>query len=161
LLTSRHLDDDLLESFEVSQLADDIVQGLMRSQARIIATDDSDCNPTSFYVFYKDDNKSKKVLDLVESQFRLADLVDWVPTGTSLPKRKGKAQQKADLVIDLLIKKSQGHETYLRKDVETALSINKSTMTRLVASQHFRDELDKHGFVSVDTVPKAHYFLLK
>jgi hypothetical protein len=161
LLTSRHLDDDLLESFEVSQLADDIVQGLMRSQARIIATEDSDCKPTSFYVFYKNDNKSKKVLDLVESQFPLADLVDWVPTGTSLPKRKGKAQQKADLVIGLLIKKSQGHETYLRKDVETALSINKSTMTRLVASQHFRDELDKHGFVSVDTVPKAHYFLLK
>ncbi|WP_417534566.1 hypothetical protein [Marinobacterium stanieri] len=160
-LTSRHLDDDLLESFAISQLADDIVQGLMRSQARIIDTKESDCKPTSFYLFYKDDNKSEKVLEAVESQFPQSTIINWKPNGASLPTKKTKRNKRADLVIEFLIEKSKDHETYLRVDVQTKLDINKSTMTRLMASDYMTEKLNEHGFVYKAKDSKSQQFILK
>jgi hypothetical protein len=161
LLTSRHLDDDLLEKFEVSQLADDIVQGLMRSQARIIATDESDCKPTSFYLFYQDDDKSRKVLELVESQFPQSAVIDWKPSGTDLPKRKTKRNKKDDEVVDYLLQKAKDHETYLRKDIEKDLRINKSTMSRMLARDYFKEQLAKNGITFTNKDAKSQQFILK
>lgn len=161
LLTSRHLDDELLEKFAVSQLADDIIQGLMRSQARVIATADSDCKETSFYLFYEDSEKARKVLDLVESQFPEATLVDWSPNGTPLPKKKGKRNINADRVIDLLIEKSKDHETYLRSAIQNDLDINKSTMTRIVGSDYFREKLAENGITFINKDRKSQQFVLR
>lgn len=161
LLTSRHLDDDLIEKFEITQLADDIIQGLMRSQARVIATADSDCKETSFYLFYDDKDKDKKVLELVESQFPEATLVNWKPNGTPMPKKKGKKNKNADRVIELLMEKSKDHETYLRADVERELNINRSTMTRLVKSEYFKDTLAENGLTFKNKDGKSQQFVLK
>ena len=160
LLTSRHLDDELLEKFEISQLADDIIQGLMRSQARVISTADSDCKETSFYLFYEDSDKAKKVLDLVESQFPEATLVDWHPNGSPIPKKKSKKIENADRVIELLVKKSKDHETYLRIDAQNELSINKSTMTRIVGSDYFKNKLNENGFIFKNKNAKSQQFVL-
>jgi hypothetical protein len=161
LLTSRHLDDELLEKFEISQLADDIIQGLMRSQARVISTADSDCKKTSFYLFYEDSDKARKVLDLVESQFPEANLVNWTPNGTSIPKIKSKRNKNADRVIDLLVEKSKDHETYLRADVQTELNINKSTMSRLVKSDYFKEAMEQNGIIFKNKDMKSQQFILK
>lgn len=161
LLTSRHLDDELLEKFAVSQLADDIIQGLMRSQARVIATVDSDCKETSFYLFYDDSDKDKKVIDLVESQFPEATLVDWHPSGRPIPKKKTKRNKNADRVIELLVKKSKDHETYLRTDIQNELVINKSTMTRIVGSDYFKAKLAEHGITFINKDGKSQQFVLR
>ncbi len=161
LLTSRHLDDELLEKFEISQLADDIIQGLMRSQARVIATADSDCKETSFYLFYENSDKARKVLDLVESQFPKASLVDWVPNGIAAPKKKTKRNRNADRVIDLLVHKSKDHETYLRSSIQKELDINKSTMTRIVGSEYFKEKLVEHEFTFKNSDGKSQQFVLK
>jgi hypothetical protein len=160
LLTSRHLDDELLEKFEISQLADDIIQGLMRSQARVIATADSDCKETSFYLFYEDNGKAQKILGLVESQFPKATLVDWHPNGTPIPKKKGKRNKNAVRVIELLVEKSKDHETYLRVDVQNELSINKSTMTRIVGSDYFKNKLIENGITFNNKNAKSQQFVL-
>ena len=161
LLTSRHLDDDLIETFEVTQLADDIIQGLMRSQARVIATADSDCKETSFYLFYDDTDKDKRVIELVESQFPDSTLVNWTPNGMAIPKKKGKRNKNADRVIELLANKSKDHETYLRTDVESELAINKSTMTRVVSSDYFKNALVDNGFTFKNKDGKSQQFVLK
>jgi len=160
LLTSGHLNDELLEKFEISQLADDIIQGLMRSQARVIATADSDCKETSFYLFYEDSDKAKKVLDLVESQFPEAILVDWHPNGVPIPKKKGKRNKNVDRVIELLVEKSKDHETYLRVDVQNELGINKSTMTRIVGSDYFKSKLTDNGITFNNKNAKSQQFVL-
>lgn len=161
LLTSRHLDDELLEAFAISQLADDLVQGLMRSQARVISTNDSDCRPTSFYLFYKDDEKSKRVLELVESQFQGCSIVDWQPDGKELPKKKTKRNKNADRVIQFLIEKSKNYETYLRSDLQEDLNINKSTMGRLIDSEYMRDQLSENGFAFRNKDGKSQHFILR
>jgi hypothetical protein len=139
----------------------DIVQGLMRSQARVIATEDSDCKETSFYLFYEDNDKNKKVLDLVESQFPKATVVDWTPSGAAIPKKKGKRNKNADRVIELLIEKSKNHENYTRKDVEKDLGINKSTMGRIVQSDYFKSLLVEQGFSFKNKDGKSQQFILQ
>ena len=161
LLTSRHLDDELLETFAISQVADDMVQGLMRSQARIIATKDSDCKPTSFYLFYKDDDKSRRILELVESQFPQSTIKEWIPNGEHLPKKKTKRNKNADRVIELLVKKSKDHETVLRTDLQEELSINKSTMGRVLASPYFKALLIEHDFCYRNKDGKSMHFILR
>jgi hypothetical protein len=161
LLTSRHLDNELIETFTISQLADDIVQGLMRSQARVIATEESDCKPTDFYVFYKDDSISNQVLDIVEAQFPLSTIVDWTPDGILLPKKKSKRDLKDDEVIAFLVNKAKDHETYLRKDLEKALSINKSTMGRIILRENFKSQMEKHGIDYRNKDGKSQQFILK
>lgn len=160
LLTSRHLDDKVIETFDISQLAVDIVQGLMRSQARTIATKKSDCRPTSFYLFYKDDDKSRRVLELVESRFPGRTVIDWTPKGEPIPRKKTKRIKNADRVIELLIEKSKDHETYLRSDVEKELNINKSTMTRIAESDYMMSKLDECGFIYKKKDGKSMCFLL-
>ena len=161
LLTSRHLDDELIDKFEISQLADDIVQGLMRSKARTITTKESDCKPTSFYIFSKDDDKSRKVLALVEAQFPLSTINTWIPNGTSLPKKKSKRNRKDDEVIEYLVEKSKDHETYLRKDLENELNINKSTMGRIINRKYFKEHLTKNGITFTNKDAKSQQFILK
>ena len=161
LLTSRHLDDELIEKFSISQLADDIIQGLMRSQARVIATDESDCKETSFYLFYNDDDMSKKVVELVESQFPKANVVDWTPSGIAVPKKKTKPNKKADSIIELLVEKAKDHETYLRKGVESDLGIDPATMGRIIKDDYFKDLLAEQGFSFKNKDGKSQQFILK
>lgn len=161
LLTSRHLDNEVLETFSISQLAVDIVQGLMRSQARVIATKESDCKPTSFYLFYEDDDRSRRVLELVESRFPGRTVVDWTPNGEPIPRKKNKRIKNADRVIELLIERSKSHETYLRSDVENELKINKSTMTRIAESDYMTSKLEEFGFTYKKKDGKSKYFILQ
>ena len=137
------------------------LQALMRSQARVIATDDSDCKETSLYLFYEGDDKSKEVLDIVESQFPMAQLVDWIPKGDAPPKKLGKKGKNAQRVIDFLMLKSKDHDGYLRADVQRELGINKSTMGRIIQHEAFRKMLADQGFLFRNLDGKSQQFILK
>lgn len=158
-VTTQYLDDELVERFEISQLADDMVQGFMRSQARVIATAESDCKPTSFYLFYKDDDKSQQVIDLVERQFPYATVVDWQPKAKRILK-KGKIETNADKVLDLLVDKATSNQTYLLTDLINETGINKSTMNRLVTSDYFKEKLAELGYVYTNKDGKSMQFIL-
>lgn len=158
-VTTQYLDDELVERFEISQLADDMVQGFMRSQARVIATADSDCKPTSFYLFYKEDDKSQQVIDLVEKQFPYATVVDWQPK-VKFTLKKGKTETNADKVLDLLVDKAKTNQTYLLTDLINETGINKSTMNRLVTSDYFKEKLAELGYVYTNKDGKSMQFVL-
>ncbi|HQT05407.1 MAG TPA: helix-turn-helix domain-containing protein, partial [Thiotrichales bacterium] len=160
LLTTRHLNDELVNEFSLSQLADDIVQGLMRSQARIIATPDSDCRPTDFYLFHKGDEESQKVIDLVLSQFPQAKVEDWQPKGQAVSVKKRKPQKKIDSIIELLQEKAKSHQTYLLNDLVDELGINKSTMSRIVNSDEFAERLSEQGYLLKQKDGKSKQFIL-
>jgi hypothetical protein len=158
-VTTQYLDDELVEKFEISQLADDMVQGFMRSQARVIATPDSDCKPTSFYLFYKDDDKSRQVIDLVEKQFPFATVLDWQPT-TKFTIKKSKTQTNADKVLDVLVEKAKTNQTYLLADLVKETGINKSNMSRVVTSDYFKQRLSEVGFIYTNKDGRSNQFIL-
>lgn len=161
LLTSRHLDDSLIDKFETSQLADDIIQALMRSQARVIATDDTDCKPTNFYLFYQDNQKDNTVLDIVESQFPQANIIDWKPNGAALPQKKTKRNKKDDEVISYLLDKAKNQQTVLRTDLQKDLSLSRVAISRIVRRDYFISKMAENGITYVDSDGKSHYFTLQ
>ena len=50
----RQITQELIVRFSVTQVVDDLVQGVMRTRARVISTADSDCQEAQVYLFYPD-----------------------------------------------------------------------------------------------------------
>ena len=160
-LVSLYLNDDIIDTFVVTQLADDLVQAVMRSKARTIATDDSDCNPTEVYLFYHDDPMSNRVLEIFEKQFPMAKIQQWNPIGATLSYKKTKPMQNADKVIDLLKVKEATQTTCLLSDVIEQTLIPKSTMSRITTDDYFLQKLQEHGYSLQNKNGKEKYFVLQ
>lgn len=160
-LVTYRLDEKTIKNFEVTQLADDLVQGVMRSRARIIDTKDGDCKSTDIYLFSKEDNDDDyNVMKLFESQFPDANILEWNPTGTPLPKKKTKKEVNADRVIDFLKSKEKAEENYLYNDVLKELKINKTTFHNLIKLDYFQEQLQKNNFSLQKKDGKSLYFIL-
>ncbi len=159
-LVTYRLDEKTIKNFEITQLADDLVQGVMRSRARIIDTKDGDCKSTDIYLFSKEDDDAYRVIELFESQFPDANILEWIPTGNPLPKKKTKKEVNADRVIDFLMSKRTTDENYLSNDVSTELEINKTTFYNLLKLDYFQEQLEKNNFSLQKKDGKSFYFLL-
>jgi hypothetical protein len=136
----------LLQQFKVSQIVDDLVQATMRSKTRVIATMDSDCHPTSMYLFYPDNKESKAVVDLFEKQFPQAIVKQWTPIGKQPKKKKTKSQKNADALLKVIDQKAKTHSTYLWSKVLQDSGINKTTANRAKASLYFNEQLAQRNY---------------
>lgn len=155
------INNDVLETFEMTQLADDLVQGVMRCKARIIATEDSDCDPCEVYLFYQDNDKSKKVFEIFDSQFPQAQIHDWQPKGIAQVSKKTAIERTADDFIQHLSSKEGTHQTYLFADLKKELGTRDSKASYVLRSKYFQDELEKKGYILKPYNGKSKYFILK
>jgi hypothetical protein len=153
-----------IQHFRVGQLADDLVQAVMRSRARVIATPDSDCTPADVYLFHDDSEESNDVLDIFEGAFPDANVQDWntVPyTPNTAPRSTGKVSQRIDTIIKFLQDKEKTNASYSRKDVESELSINSSALTRDLKTEEFKRKLADMGYKYSKKDGKSDEFVLK
>ncbi|WNZ00176.1 hypothetical protein SUSP_002593 [Sulfurospirillum sp. 'SP'] len=160
-LVSLYLNDDIIDTFIATQIADDLIQAVMRSKARIIATNDSDCNPTEVYLFYHDDPMSNRILDIFEKQFPMVKIQQWEPIGISLSHKKTKPMLNADKVIELLKAKEATQTTCLLSDVIEQTLIPKATMSRITTDDYFLQKLQEHGYSLQNKNGKEKYFVLQ
>jgi len=160
-LVCVYLNDDIIDDFRVTQVADDLVQAVMRSKARIMATDDSDCEPTEVYLFYNDDTMSNRILDIFEQQFPMAKTVEWTPKGTTLPIKSTKPTRKADAIITLLKEKETLQATYLLSELRTEIAMPRTTLKRIVDSNYFLHQLHTNGYNLQNKNGREKYFILK
>ena len=158
--TGINVTSDVLKNFANTQLADDLVQGVMRSKARKIATKDADCEPTDVYLFYEDIKEYNDVLELFESQFPMCKVLEWKPKGIDLPKKRAKVKQKADMIINYLQSKESTDQNISLKDVLEELEINKSTASRIINGEYFKEELNKKGYKYKNSNGRTKYFIL-
>lgn len=158
---SYFINHTVLKAFEVTQLADDLVQAVMRSKARIIATEDSDCHPTEVYLFYQNNADSARVLQIFESQFPQATIVDWEPKGLPRFSRKTAIEKTADDCIHYLSSIEATHQTCLLSTLKKELGISASKTSYVLASDYFKEELDKKGYLLKHTNGKSKHFILK
>lgn len=151
----------VLKDFENTRLVDDLVQAIMRSNARIIDTADSDCKPTDVYLFQKDDSRSNKIIDDVIQQFPQCIKVNWEPVGNSIVKKKGKVQRNVDKVIKFLVEKSKNNQTYLRKKVMEERNIDPATFSNLLRTDYCKEEMLKNNIELKKKDGKSEYFDLQ
>lgn len=158
---SYFINYDALKRFEMTQLADDLVQAVMRSKARIIATEDSDCHPTEVYLFYENKEENHAVLDIFESQFPGATIHPWIPQGIALKHKKSANEIMADRFIQHLSALETTHQTYLLTDLKKDLGVSASKTSYVVTSEYFKKELEKKGYLLKRSNGRSKHFVIK
>jgi hypothetical protein len=161
LRAMKHITPDAIKSLRLSEIADDLIQGAMRCCARKIDTKDSDCRKASVYLFQDNLDGSDDVIDLFESEFPKANIVDWTPRISRPRSSLSKADQKKEGVIEHLLELSKSHNSYLRSDVCKECEITQPTMTRWLKSGYFKERMDKLGFYLDKVDGKSEEFKFK
>jgi hypothetical protein len=157
----KHITPDAMKSLQLSEIADNLIQGAMRCCARKIATKDSDCKEASVYLFQDNLDGSDDVINLFESEFPKANIVNWTPK-TSRPKSSlSKANQKKEGVIEHLFERSKSQNSYLRSDLCNECNITKPTMSRWLKSGYFKDRLEELGIYLEKVDGKSEAFKFK
>ena len=86
------LEEDTVTKYRTTQLADDLVQAVMRGSARKTVTEDGNCAISEAYLFYPDNEEGNSVMKLFEDEFKGATVNQWIPpvlsTQAKVPKRK-------------------------------------------------------------------------
>jgi hypothetical protein len=157
----KHITPDAMKSLQLSEIADNLIQGAMRCCARKIATKDSDCKEASVYLFQDNLDGSDDVINLFESEFPKANIVNWTPK-TSRPKSSlPKPQQKKEIVIEYLLEILKSNSTYLRRNLCEKCEIPQSTMNNWLKSGYFKDRLEELGIYLEKVDGKSEAFKFK
>lgn len=146
LRITQSIDKEVIRKFSVTQIVDDLVQGVMRSRARKIATSDSDCQTASVYLFCPDNPVGNDVMDLFEQQFPDAAIEEWMPDIEALLVKKGPIQRNADLVLAVIDKYAQANDAVLWNTVWNEAGLNSNKANRVRGDAYFHEELNKKGY---------------
>jgi hypothetical protein len=161
LRTMKHITPDAIKSLRLSEIADDLIQGAMRCCARKIATKDSDCQAASVYLFQDYFDGSDDVINLFESEFPKANIVDWAPKASRARSSLPKPQQKKEIVIEYLLEILKSNSTYLRRNLCEKCEIPQATMNNWLKSGYFKDRLEELGIYLEKVDAKSEAFKFK
>jgi hypothetical protein len=144
--TIKHVTSAKVKELQLSEIADDLIQGAMRCCARVIGTKDSDCKEASVYLFQDVLDGSDVVIDLFESQFPKRKIVHWDPEAKAPAGTRTKPDQKKEKAIQGLLSLSQEHDSYSRSTFCKEFNISAGTMTRWLKEGYFKKRLEEAGF---------------
>lgn len=161
LRVMKHINPDAIKNLQLSEIADDLIQGAMRCCARVIDTKDSDCKAASVYLFQDDFDGSNEVINLFESEFPKANIVNWAPKATQGKSSLPKPQQKKETVVEHLLETLKSNNLYLRRDLCKECEIPPSTMTNWLRLGYFKDRLNQLGIYLDKVDGKSEAFKLK
>lgn len=158
-----HLSNDVIQALETTQLADDLIQGVMRSKARNVATRDGDCEQTDVYLYYEDKDLHNDVIEAFISHFPDVNVQDWTPVGLEKSVRKTKPNKNVDRIIAYLEKKaSEDYLDVMLKDAIEDLGINKATMNRITTkNEYFQQRIAEKGYIYKNADGRSKHFILK
>jgi len=111
------LDEDMEKEYRYSQIADDLVQGVMRGSARKTISTDGNCYPCDAYLFYPNGEKGDSVMELFESQFKDAVVSSWNPSTLSGSKKLSKPQQDLQEIMTYLAQASKSLASLNQSDI--------------------------------------------
>lgn len=132
-----------------SKLAEDIIQGVFRSRARVSKNHDGSPDSTEFFIFLgKETNKNKEIIDLALEAMPNIQVLDWeLKHSVPMPPKKNKVSEQIEMLIDVL--EAYAHDGYsdvLRETIENRMAVTKVVMKRLLSNQVCINELGKAGF---------------
>lgn len=137
----------IINEFKLTQLADDLVQAVMRSQARYIANQNSDCKPATIYLLHPGNQESNEVLRIFNTQFPGARIGTWAPQGIPSNTKLSQPVKNAMAIIKLLDEyKSKGCDEVLWSDLKKNLGFSNSKFTKATHEDYFIKEVASRGY---------------
>jgi len=137
------LEKDTLTKYRTSQLADDLVQAVMRGSARKTISADGNCAISEAYIFYPDNVEGNTVMNLFEDEFKGATVKQWNPKKSSKLKKLPKRLQNIQTIIDYLDRASTKSENVSQADVVKGTGLAGAQVSRAFNSPIFNDLLIK------------------
>lgn len=135
-----------IDKFSTAQLAEDIIQAVMRTRARVIADDESDCQPTEVYLLYPDRAKEQAVIDKVINEFPEASVQTWEPTfGVDLSSFTKPQKNAHNILLVLDESKQKGMREISWKEVRESTDFSRSSFSKAIAENYFKKELETRG----------------
>lgn len=135
-----------IDKFSVGQMAEDIVQAVMRTRARVIADDDSDCLSAEVYLLYPDKAHEQAVIDKVIAEFPQATVQSWNPPfGQDLSSFTKPQKNAHSILLALDELKEQGMNEISWKEIREETGFSRSTFSKAVKEEYFKEECKTRG----------------
>lgn len=147
---------DLLEikhKYQITGIADDLVQASMRGKARTTIDIDGNCPESEVYLFYPDTLEGKAVVKIFEGEFNGAKVVEIDPAIVNVSPKVSSVNLNHIKVLDYLDEEfSKGVSIVKDTDIKLATGITKSTYSRLLINKEFMKLVEGKGYKHDDIV---------
>ena len=137
---------DTIKDYRETQLADDLVQAIMRCSARKTIDIDGDCSISEVYLFRPDNQEGKAVIDIVIGEFRGAIVNEWLPKELESIKKNSKSHNNVGILLQYLESKSKSFTDVSRQTIIDETSLGKNQLTRIMKDEYFLHSLASLGF---------------
>lgn len=88
--------------YEITQIADDLVQGVNRGAVRKTVSTEGDCVESEIYLFYPNTIFGKLVLEQFKSEFIGANRISWQPEGIATLQELTKAYANIEILVEYI-----------------------------------------------------------
>lgn len=143
------LQDDTKATYRVSQLADDLVQAVMRCSARKTISTDGNCAVSEAYIFYPDNEEGNDVMELFESQFKGAIVQEWTPLLSNTVRKVPKSEQNLRSVLMYLEQISQTTTDVSQSNIVDGTGLSKAIVSRVINSEDCQTEFQRLGYSKI------------
>ncbi|MDA7817247.1 hypothetical protein N9A28_03555 [Sulfurimonas sp.] len=127
---SLSLFTDMEKIYRNSQLADDLVQAVMRGSARKTIDTDGNCYKCDAYILYPDNDMGNAVMELFESQFKDANIVKWYPKVSLTSKKISAGEKNLEKIMKYLDSVSNTTKNVSQSDIVKGTNLSKAIVSR-------------------------------
>lgn len=149
---SHVLRDDTKAKYKISQLADDLVQAVMRGSSRKTISTDGNCAVSEVYIFYPPTQEGNDVMELFESQFKDATVKEWEPLLSRTARKVPTSEQNVKSIMEYLAQASKSATDVSQSDIVNETGLSKSIVSRTIKSEYCQEEFQRLGYSIVGGV---------
>ncbi len=144
----HHMVKKVRHRFRVTQLADNLIQAVNRICIRNVIDQEGNCPKSDIYIFYGSRNEYQDVLDVFIDQFEGAKNKEWSPKSIIVDsKHKTKTEIKITSIITTIKLALKQDPQVLLTDIIKKTNTPKSTFSRLMAHDIFKQQCKKFGII--------------
>ena len=90
---------EVKEKYEMTQIADDLVQGVNRGAVRTTISTDGNCAKSEIYMFYPNSEFGLNLMEGFEDEFKGASVIPWSPVGIEKIQKLAKSYANIKTVV--------------------------------------------------------------
>ena len=140
------IDDTTITEYTYTQLADNLVQAVMRGSARNTASMDGNCNKCEAYIYCPDNEKGRRVMELFEAEFTQVIVRKWDPKMSSSPKNTLKSELNVETIMKYLSNESKTVSSVTQAMVVKKTALSKTTVSETITSAKCKKRFVEAGY---------------
>jgi hypothetical protein len=109
---------EIKQHYEMTQIADDLVQGVNRGAVRTTASTDGNCTKSEIYMFYPNSEFGLNLMEGFEDEFDGATVIPWSPVGIEKIQKLAKSYANIETVVAYIERQVKQHGEIQQSQVQ-------------------------------------------